>query len=80
MMAPFIVKLLEHKTALGAFLPGQVRTESVNEARETDEGSIGETALTGLGQESLQRRPTPRSLTQTRTHEDTHAHTHHKLQ
>lgn len=65
MMAPFIVKVLEHKTALGAFLPGQVRTKSVNEARETDEGSIGETTLIGLGQKSLQTRPTPRSLTHT---------------
>lgn len=32
MTAPLIVKRLEHKTALGAFLPGQVGTKSANEA------------------------------------------------
>lgn len=51
MMAPFIVNLLEHKTALGAFLPRQVRTKSANEAseREREKGGIGETTLGGLG-------------------------------
>lgn len=38
MMAPFIVKLLEHESALGAFLPRQVRTKSANEASERERG------------------------------------------
>lgn len=36
MMAPFIVELLGHKSALGAFLPRQVRTKSANEASERE--------------------------------------------
>lgn len=46
-MAPFIVKLLEHKTALGAFLPRQVGTKSANEASKTGRERKWEQAVLG---------------------------------